>query len=233
MKADIEAIKAFCIIDAQNCWLWTRSTTGGYAQIHAPELGIGSRGHRITYTLVKGSIPDNLPLDHLCRNTRCVNPDHLEPVTTAENIRRGESVTNELATRTYCPLGHEYTLENTYIKPNGQRTCDRCMKLRNKVTKLNRYKRNFYRDKDTASRQHGVRQSGTRWEAHVIHKGVRSILGGYETLDEAVAVRRQYQEEVVFMRIQATIDKLSKPDPSYVAAIEAERLQLGKESSDE
>jgi hypothetical protein len=36
-----------------------------------------------------GSIPENLELDHLCRNPACVRPDHLEPVTHLENLRRG------------------------------------------------------------------------------------------------------------------------------------------------
>jgi len=47
------------------------------------------RAHRAAYELWEGAIPEGLVLDHLCRNPGCVRPDHLEPVTTAENIRRG------------------------------------------------------------------------------------------------------------------------------------------------
>ena len=39
--------------------------------------------------MTDGSIGDGLVIDHLCRNPRCVNPDHLEPVTTAVNTLRG------------------------------------------------------------------------------------------------------------------------------------------------
>jgi hypothetical protein len=46
--------------------------------------------HRYVYETHKEAIPNGLELDHLCRNTLCVNPNHLEPVTHAENCRRGK-----------------------------------------------------------------------------------------------------------------------------------------------
>lgn len=73
------------------CWLWTASFDArGYGQINAG----GRRGkplgaHRVAYELVKGEVPAGMVLDHTCRNTWCVNPDHLEPVTQAENMARG------------------------------------------------------------------------------------------------------------------------------------------------
>jgi len=69
------------------CWVWTRAlNSAGYAVVregHRLRLG-----HVVFYEREYGSVPPGLQLDHLCRITACVRPDHLEAVTHAENIRR-------------------------------------------------------------------------------------------------------------------------------------------------
>lgn len=73
------------------CWEWQRATNrGGYGTRNTRRKET-KLAHRWMYQQAKGEIPDDLPLDHLCRNTVCVNPDHLEPVTHAENLRRGSA----------------------------------------------------------------------------------------------------------------------------------------------
>ncbi len=73
---------------AETCWLWTSTITGnGYGHYSIKRVKVGA--HRFAYELMVGPIPQGLTIDHLCRVKACVNPDHLEPVTQAENNRRG------------------------------------------------------------------------------------------------------------------------------------------------
>lgn len=109
------------------CWQWTAyAGKHGYGRFYLN--GKGALAHRWSYEYHVGPIPDGLVLDHLCRNTSCVNPEHLEPVTTSENVLRGltPQITRERALAiTHCPQGHEYTAENTYTGGRG-RTCLTC-----------------------------------------------------------------------------------------------------------
>lgn len=78
------------IEDGNGCWIWQRSmTTTGYGRVWVAEAKRHVNAHRVVYERERGPIPEGMSLDHLCRVPRCVNPDHLEPVTHAENCRRG------------------------------------------------------------------------------------------------------------------------------------------------
>ena len=112
------------------CWEWAGYVDQlGYGRVCRVVDGFQRvySAHRIAYEGAHGPISAGLVLDHLCRNRRCVNPDHLEPVTQATNIARGEWFVGENAAKTHCPEGHPYSEENTYVIPaTGGRMCRTC-----------------------------------------------------------------------------------------------------------
>jgi hypothetical protein len=109
---------------ADECWPFTGSlTTSGYGTFSFD--GERHQAHRVTYTLTNGPIRPDLHLDHLCRNRRCCNPAHLEPVTCLENIRRSP-IHN--GARTHCPKDHPYAGTNLRIYRGG-RYCRECIRI--------------------------------------------------------------------------------------------------------
>lgn len=109
------------------CWVYSGGKMGNASgRLVRPYGSFDNQcAHRVAYELLVGLIPDGLELDHLCRNPACVNPAHLEPVTHAENMRRGER-----AMKTHCPQGHAYDEANTYRIRSGGRQCRTCVRLR-------------------------------------------------------------------------------------------------------
>ena len=111
-------------VDQDGCWLWTRSTKEGrYGQAWWKDRMV--RVHKITYQVLIGPIGDGLELDHLCCNTMCANPYHLEQVTHAENMRRyGDNLET-------CRKGHDRTTHGyEYVGPTRHFwVCRECKRL--------------------------------------------------------------------------------------------------------
>lgn len=121
------------VVITNTCWLWQGTTLkGGYGHFRDGLKLI--LAHRWSYTSIKGPIPYGLQLDHLCRVRNCVNPDHLEPVSSKENSRRGNLSTSRKESRnskTHCINGHKFTPENS-VYHKKYRRCKICVTIQNR-----------------------------------------------------------------------------------------------------
>lgn len=113
------------------CWDWLGSLRpNGYGYIRFS--GDTFVAHRLSFELTGHSIPSGAVIDHLCRNRRCVNPDHLEPVENRENVLRGVGPTAVNSKKTHCSRGHRFTRENTYLwasrDGSQHRQCRECQR---------------------------------------------------------------------------------------------------------
>jgi hypothetical protein len=134
------------VASPDGCWIWPGYVKpNGYGEMTwlSPE-GVRVRGpHRVSYWVHKGPIADGLTIDHLCRTRACCNPDHLEAVTSRENVMRAPSAPAAInAAKTECPQGHPYDEANTKWVPTykgrKQRMCRICWGESNRAAQRKR-----------------------------------------------------------------------------------------------
>ena len=114
-------------VDENGCWIWLGGRKGKYGQLWWGTTNM--LAHRVVKSLLDQDFSLDSPhyLDHLCRVEICVNPNHLDPVTPLENLQR---IPNWIGNVTHCLHGHEFSDENTYMRPSGGRKCRVCAKIR-------------------------------------------------------------------------------------------------------
>jgi DNA-binding XRE family transcriptional regulator len=111
----------------EGCWTYSGyCTPAGYGQVNANGFR-NAFAHRVVWQELVGPVPPGMHFDHLCRNRACCKPAHLEVVTRAENLRRGNGVSGLNSRVQICPRGHDYDETNTYFRPDGKgRDCRTC-----------------------------------------------------------------------------------------------------------
>ena len=143
---------------SDHCWIWIAGRgSGGYGRFYTNGQTVPA--HRWAYESLRGTVPNGLILDHLCRNRQCVNPEHMEPVTNKQNVLRGAGITAQEAERTHCPAGHVYDLLNTHFY-QGRRYCKRCR---------NEWNRQYSQRPEVKSRA-AARSKRRYWEAPEKHR---------------------------------------------------------------
>lgn len=124
----------FQVCLSKGCWFWDGPVNrNGYSRTTIDGRTIVL--HRLIYQIMKGPLTKKKVLDHLCRERRCCNPDHLQPVTVKENTRRGESGPGRNARKATCKRGHKLSGANVRIRKRAggtERVCKACKRDREK-----------------------------------------------------------------------------------------------------
>ncbi len=120
----------------EGCWKWAGSKDKlGYGYFNLN--GTSQRAHRVSYEFfTQTKIPFGKVIDHLCRNTSCVNPKHLEPVTLEKNTLRGESPSAKFARATHCSKGHPLKGDNLKVRVRNRRAWRVCKTCKNEIQKI-------------------------------------------------------------------------------------------------
>lgn len=123
------------VVDESGCWLWTGALRkDGYGQIELPRDGDGKRtcwlAHRLVAHLLGFALGENMHHRETCPK-RCVNPEHLTPLTVAEHAAGHVDE--------FCGRGHPMADARVVTRPDGSTTrqCRVCQQIREKKRRAN------------------------------------------------------------------------------------------------
>jgi len=117
------------------CWDWIGyKNPDGYGRFRLNTKKV-ELAHRFSYSYFRGKLPKRLTIDHVCKNRKCVNSDHLDPVSIQENLLRGNSPQTMNRNKTHCIHGHPLfglNLRIDHYKNKQFRRCITCLRIRSK-----------------------------------------------------------------------------------------------------
>lgn len=134
-EEDLERLRTLILMKGKptdgGCILgWSIRCKAGYTSICLNNKV--ASGHRASYRAFKGRLISGMEIDHLCKNTSCINPDHLDQVLPIVNKHRSNCATTINLLKTHCCKGHEFNSTNTRIRNSKWRACRLCEKIRKK-----------------------------------------------------------------------------------------------------
>lgn len=107
----------------EGCWEWTAYTYKGYGKYGRGGRGAGvASAHRWIYEYINGPLDTGQDVDHLCRNRKCVRPDHLEPCTRQQNLQRGRASNHS----GYCRSGRHEWIDSNIVQDGRWKRCRPC-----------------------------------------------------------------------------------------------------------
>lgn len=123
------ASEEYIVAKREDCWLWAGPLANGYGRLYSGKHD-SYPAHKVLYEEQNGPVPDGLELDHLCRVRVCINPEHLEAVTHAENLARRTNIIKE-----FCKRGHRFTPDSVRTQKDPvsgkiRRQCKICVNMR-------------------------------------------------------------------------------------------------------
>jgi hypothetical protein len=152
-----------------DCWVWTACRNDdGYGIIGVDHKTAGV--HLAIWRDENGPLPEGMQLDHLCRVRACWRPEHIELVTHAVNMERGEGIDRLMAAKTHCDNGHEFTEANTFLHHGRYRGCKTCRREASRALRRRRSVHplgwNANQAKTSCLRGHLFDETNT----HIIHR---------------------------------------------------------------